>query len=66
MRAKSEMWHSVLANMKIHFLRLAAVALACGPYLAAQPSDDTILKQVIIFGRHAVRTPMVSNTDLDA
>jgi 4-phytase / acid phosphatase len=33
--------------------------------LAAQPIDDTQLKQVIIFGRHSVRTPIVSNSALD-
>jgi len=50
--------------MTNHFFRFAALALACGPFLAAQPSDDTLLKQVIIFGRHAVRTPASTNAAL--
>src|SRR5271166_370911 len=51
--------------MKTHFVQLATLALLCGPFLAAQPTDDTQLKQVIIFGRHAVRSPVLKNTDLD-
>jgi 4-phytase/acid phosphatase len=48
--------------MKIHFVRLLTLALLCGPFLAAQSVDDTQLKQVIIFGRHGVRTPILPNT----
>ena len=46
-------------------IRLIALALLCGSFLAAQPADDTQLKQVIIFGRHGVRTPNLPNTALD-
>ena len=52
--------------MKSRFVRLATLAFSCGPFLAAQPADTSVLKQVIIFGRHAVRTPVVSNSDLVA
>ncbi|MBZ5609379.1 MAG: hypothetical protein LAP38_14035 [Acidobacteriia bacterium] len=52
--------------MKTHSLRLATLALLCGPFLAAQSADDTGLKQVIIFGRHGVRTPVLPNAALDA
>jgi len=45
--------------MKIHSVRLLTLTLCCGPFLAAQPVDDTQLKQVIIFGRHGVRTPIL-------
>ena len=31
----------------------------------SQPADDTQLKQVIIFGRHGVRTPVLSNSSLN-
>jgi 4-phytase/acid phosphatase len=44
--------------MKTHSLRLIALALFCACFLAAQPADDTQLKQVIIFGRHGVRSPV--------
>ncbi len=50
--------------MKIHSLRLVTLALLCGPFLAAQPADDTQLKQVIIFGRHGVRSPVLPNNAL--
>ncbi|MGB6945841.1 MAG: histidine-type phosphatase [Bryobacteraceae bacterium] len=57
--------------MKILFLRLVAFALVCVSFLAvqpiaAQPADDTQAKQVIIFGRHGVRTPVLPNSVLDA
>jgi hypothetical protein len=52
--------------MKSGFARLVTLAFSCGPFLAAQPADTTVLKQVIIFGRHAVRTPVVSNSGLEA
>ena len=57
--------------MKIHPLRLTTLALFCGPFLAAeaapaQPVDDTQPKQVIIFGRHGVRSPVVPYSTLKA
>lgn len=39
--------------------------MLCAPFLAAQNLDTTILKQVIIFGRHAVRTPVVPTSTLN-
>jgi len=45
-------------HVKFHFARCATVTLLCVPYLAGQQPDSTVLKQVIIFGRHAVRTPV--------
>jgi len=56
---------ALLLKMKIHFLGLPTLALLCGPFLAAQPVDNTQLKQVIIFGRHGVRSPVLPNTTLD-
>jgi 4-phytase/acid phosphatase len=53
-------------NMKIDSLRLAALALFAVSFLAAQPVDDTQLKQVIVFGRHSVRSPVVTNSTLNA
>ncbi len=41
------------------------MGVLCAPFLAAQPADTTQLKQIIIFGRHGVRTPVATNTDLD-
>jgi 4-phytase/acid phosphatase len=41
------------------------LAVLCAPFLAAQRPDNTVLKQVIIFGRHAVRTPVAPNTILN-
>ena len=35
-----------------------AAALCCNATLTAQTVDDTELKQVIIFGRHSVRSPV--------
>jgi 4-phytase/acid phosphatase len=52
-------------SMKIHSLRLVALTLCCGSFLAAQPVDDTQLKQVIIFGRHGVRSPLEPNSTLN-
>jgi 4-phytase/acid phosphatase len=46
-------------------LRPAAVALFCVGFLAAQPVDDTQLKQVIIFGRHSVRSPVAPNATIN-
>lgn len=51
-------------------LRLVTLALLCVSFLAAQPVaaqpvDDTQLKQVIIFGRHSVRSPILPNSTLN-
>lgn len=48
--------------MRYHIARIAALAALCGPFLAAQPIDTTRLKQVIIFGRHAARTPITATS----
>ena len=53
-------------TLKKQSIRLLALALSCGPFLAAQSVDDTQLKQVIIFGRHGVRTPILPNVTLNA
>jgi 4-phytase/acid phosphatase len=63
-------------NMQTRFVRLVTLALLCGPFLvaqpvaaqpvAAQPVDDTQPKLAIIFGRHAVRTPVLLNDNLIA
>jgi len=47
-----------------HLVRCVAAAVLCTPLLAQTP-DSTVLKQVIIFGRHAVRTPVVPNATLN-
>jgi len=52
--------------MHTPFLRLVTVAVLCGGVAGAQSVDDTQLKQVIIFGRHGVRTPLLTNTALNA
>jgi len=44
--------------MRLYLARYVALAALCAPFLAAQRPDTTVLKQVIIFGRHAVRTPV--------
>ncbi len=44
---------------KIHFLSILTLALLSGPFVAAQSADNTQLKQVMIFGRHGVRTPIL-------
>ena len=51
--------------MKIHSLRLVTLAVLPVSFLAAQPADDTQLKQVIIFGRHGVRSQHTSYTTLN-
>jgi 4-phytase/acid phosphatase len=51
--------------MKIPHLSLVALAPLCFGFLTAQPVDDTQLKQVIIFGRHGVRTPLLPNSALN-
>jgi 4-phytase / acid phosphatase len=51
--------------MKMHSPRVVALALFCVSGLAAQSFDDTQLKQVIIFGRHNVRSPVAPNSLLN-
>src|SRR5579872_24662 len=51
--------------MLIRVAAFVALAIACDGYLPAQSSDDTQLKQVIIFGRHAVRTPNTAGSVLN-
>jgi 4-phytase / acid phosphatase len=51
-------------------IRLVTLTVLCVTFLAAQSVaaqsvDDTQLKQVIIFGRHGVRTPVAPNGFLD-
>jgi 4-phytase/acid phosphatase len=50
--------------MNTRLSRPVILALVCLPVLAAQPVDDTQLKQVIIFGRHSVRSPVAPNATL--
>src|ERR1019366_812455 len=52
--------------MKIHFLRPVTIALFRVSFVTAQPVDDTQLKQVIIFGRHSVRSPVAPNSYLNS
>jgi 4-phytase/acid phosphatase len=56
--------------MNLRFVRLLTLTLVCVSFLAAQPAagqpvDDTQAKQVILFGRHAVRTPVLPNSALN-
>lgn len=51
--------------MEVFVCRLVTLALMCGASVVAQTVDDTQLKQVIIFGRHGVRTPNSPNSLLD-
>ena len=51
--------------MRPHFLRPVVLVLLTMGFLAAQPVDDTQLKQVIIFGRHSVRSPVAPNSTLN-
>lgn len=51
--------------MESSVIRAVAVALLWGATVAAQTVDDTQLKQVIIFGRHGVRTPNSPNSILN-
>jgi 4-phytase/acid phosphatase len=46
-------------------LGFATLALVTAGSLAAQSVDDTQLKQVIVFGRHSVRSPVMANTTLN-
>ena len=48
-----------------YLIRCVTPVVLCAPFLAAQRQDTTILKQVIIFGRHAVRTPVVPDSLLN-
>jgi len=52
--------------IKLHLARCLTLAALFGPFLAAQRTDSTILKQVIIFGRHGVRTPVVPASTLNS
>jgi len=52
--------------MKLHLARCVTLAALCVPFLAAQRPDDTTLKQVIIFGRHAVRTPVATVSQMNS
>ena len=52
--------------MNAHCRRLLLLTLICVSFLTAQSSDDTQLKLMIIFGRHAVRSPNLPNQTLDA
>jgi 4-phytase/acid phosphatase len=51
--------------MKANFYSLVTLALLWGPCVTAQPVDDTRLKQVIIFARHGVRTPVLPASALN-
>ena len=51
--------------MRIHSLWLVSLALASAHLLTAQATDDTQLKQVILFARHGVRSPSLTNAMLD-
>ena len=51
--------------MRSRITRCVTLAALCVPFVGAQRPDTTALKQVIIFGRHAVRTPVVPNSTLD-
>jgi len=44
---------------------LAALAAMAAGSLAAQPVDDTQLKQAIVFGRHSVRSPVAPTATLN-
>jgi 4-phytase/acid phosphatase len=44
----------------------STLTLLCVSILAAQPVDDTHLKQVIIFGRHSVRSPVAPTSTLNS
>jgi 4-phytase / acid phosphatase len=51
--------------MKICCAGFLTLILAFEPFVAAQTADNTQLKQIIIFGRHAVRTPIAPNSVLN-
>ena len=52
--------------MKTRLVQRVTLALFCVSLLAAQPIDDTQLKQVIVFGRHSVRSPVAPNSYLNS
>jgi 4-phytase/acid phosphatase len=51
--------------MKNLSIPAVALALCCGALLTAQAVDDTQLKQVIVFGRHSVRSPVAPTSYLN-
>src|ERR1035438_9030460 len=51
--------------MKNRSIPAVALALCCGALLTAQAVDDTQLKQVIVFGRHSVRSPVAPTSYLN-
>lgn len=51
--------------MKSRLIGFAALTAVCEFCLEAQPVDNTHLKQVIIFCRHAARTPVAPNSAVD-
>ncbi len=51
--------------MKTGFSKIITLIFAFGPFVAAQTADHTQLKKVVIFGRHAVRTPNAPNSVLN-
>jgi 4-phytase/acid phosphatase len=51
--------------VRFSLARFVTLVILFGPYLGAQPADTTKLKQVIILGRHAVRTPVLANSALN-
>lgn len=51
--------------MKKHLRSLIALTLSGISILAAQRVDDTRLKQVILFGRHGVRAPLLPDSTLN-
>ncbi|MFN7997042.1 MAG: hypothetical protein U0Q18_25740 [Bryobacteraceae bacterium] len=52
--------------MTQHTARYLALTALYVPFLAAQRPDTTVLKQVIIFGRHAARTPVATPDQMNA
>jgi 4-phytase/acid phosphatase len=48
--------------MKTPLLQIVTSIFFAAGLLTAQSADDTQLKQVVIFGRHGVRTPSLPNT----
>lgn len=58
--------NSRLSTLARGLVRLAALTLSGVGFLAAQPADDTQLKQVIIFGRHSIRSGVASTDALDS
>ena len=51
--------------MATPFYRSMALLLCWAPLASAQSTDDTQLKQVIIFGRHGVRSSLAPNSVLN-